>query len=148
MEYTDAEKSLIESTQWPSNLDGVTADALIVHGARLAVSWSYQSHELMRIAFATDKEAPEYKPAMRAYMDALVGMIAEAQVVDLLVQVQKENPSQAEELAQRIWQITEDGGVLTEFMWEYLVARGVDADAVFAVAEREASTVHPDRSTT
>lgn len=142
MEYTEAEKALIESTQWPSTEAGATADALIVHGARLAVSWSAQSHELMVKAYALDKESPERAPALRAYMDALIAMIAEAQVVDLLVQVQKLDGNIADDLASRLWGITEDGGVLTEFMWEYLDERGVDADAVFEFTRREDAAHH------
>lgn len=147
MEYTDAEKTLIESTKWPESEEAATADAMILHGARLAAAWSADSRELMTKAYAFDKDAPERKPALRAYMDALVAMIAEAQVVDLLVQVQADDATAADVLARRLWDLTEDGGVLMELMWEYIDARGVDADAVFDLSEREAVTNHPNGST-
>jgi hypothetical protein len=141
-DMTDDDKELIEQTVWPSRGEDATADALIVHAARLAVAMSAESHELMTKAFALDRDDPDRKPALRAYMDQVVSMVAQAQVADLLVAVQNDDRALADTLAHRIWSVTEDGGVITELMWEYLDDRGIDADAVFELAERDARANH------
>ncbi|MBW9118869.1 hypothetical protein JNB63_02055 [Microbacterium trichothecenolyticum] len=141
------EQTLIERTQWPIRPEDVTADALIIHGARLAMGWSANSHELAEVAFAQDRESPTYKPAMRAYLDAITGMIAEAQVVIALVDVQKRSPEQAEELARKLWECTEDGGALHELMFDYLDDRGLDAQAIWEEIETLAKTQAEETTT-
>lgn len=143
-DVTDAERALIEQTDWPKREEDATADALILYGARLAAVISAESHELMVKAFAIDTDSPERKLALRAWTDAVVSMISAAQVVDLLAQVQQTSREQADALAARIWDLTEDGGVLMELMWDALATRGLDADAVFAMAERWASPTNQE----
>lgn len=138
-DYTDEEKALIVATEWPQCEEDATADALIVHGARLAVTMRASTDLLMRKAFDTDKESPEYRPAMSAYIDGLTSMIAESQVVIALVELQKESRERADHIARRLWDLTEDGGVLPELMWEYLTDRGIDAEAIWARAEKDAA---------
>lgn len=145
-DYTDAEKALIDATQWPDTEDGATADALIVHGARLVAAMHAQNDVKMRKAFALDNEDPHRKPALRAYMDGVTSMIAEAQLVIALAEVQKTSREQADALSRLLWGLTEDGGALTELAWEVLDARGIDADAVFATAEKHAEPGDPSPS--
>lgn len=140
-EYTEDEKALIDATQWPAREADVTADALIVHGARLTIAMQANDERLMRDAFALDRESPDYKPAMRAYMDAVTGMIAEAQVVLALIAVQEDHGREAADaIALRLWEITEDGGVIGELMWGALDDRKINAEAVFELARKEEST--------
>lgn len=122
---------IVEQTKWPERVEDATADALIRHGARIAVAVQAQADDLMHEAFAIDRESPEYKPAMRRYLDAISAFIAEAQAVVALAEVQKRSPEAGDELARLMWELTEDGGVLHELMYDYLAGRGVDADAVF-----------------
>lgn len=145
-DYTEAEKALIDATQWPATEDAATADALIVHGARLVAAMHAQNDVKMRKAFALDTDHPERKPALSAYMDGVTSMIAEAQVVLALAEVQKASRDQADALSRLLWVLTEDGGALTELAWEALDARGIDADAVFATAERHAEPAVPDHT--
>lgn len=127
---------ILEQTKWPEREEDATADALVRHGARIAVAVQATADELMHEAFALDRESPEYKPAMRRYLDAVSGFIAEAQVVVALVETQKRSPEAADSLARLLWELTEDGGVLHELMYDYLAARGVDADAVFGFVRK------------
>ena len=138
-EYTDDEKELIGATGWPTSEADATADALIVHGARLAVAMHAANDVLMRRAYALPKDDTERQPALRDYLDGITSMIAEAQVVLALVAVQENHGRDAADaVAQRLWEMTEDGGVLTELMWEALDDREINADAVFALAEKSA----------
>lgn len=138
-EFTEDEKALIDATQWPKTEEDATADALIVHGARLALAMRAKTDVLMHEAFAFERDSPEGKAALRAYMDAITSMIAEAQLVLALVEVQKASREQADALARLLWELTEDGGVLPELMWDALTARGIDADAVWALADKSAA---------
>lgn len=70
-EFTDDEKALIDATQWPKTEEDATADALIVHGARLALAMRAKTDVLMREAFSIDRDSPEYKTAISAYMDSI-----------------------------------------------------------------------------
>lgn len=141
-DYTDDEKALIEATEWPTREESATADALIVHGARLAIAMHASNDVLMRKAFDLDRESPEYKPAMRAYVDGITSMIAEAQVVIALVQVQKTSREQADDVARMLWELTEDGGVLPELMFDYLTDRRIDANAMWALADKDATPLN------
>lgn len=138
-EFTDDEKALIDATQWPKTEEDATADALIVHGARLALAMRAKTDVLMREAFSIDRDSPEYKTAISAYIDSITSMIAEAQIVLALVEVQKASREQADALARLLWDLTEDGGVLPKLMWDALSARGIDADAVWALADKSAA---------
>ncbi|WP_353809140.1 hypothetical protein [Agromyces sp. SYSU T00194] len=133
---------LVAKTDWPKRDEDATADAMILHGARLTIAWQAETHQLMTRAFAVDRESAEYKPAMRRYVDAVQAMLAEAQVVVALVQVQRRSPELADEIARELYSMTEDGGVVGELMWEYLDARGVDADAAFSIIEELTTAEH------
>jgi hypothetical protein len=125
---------IVEATKWPETEDAATADALILHGARITVAWQERNAKAMREVYAFDREDPDRKPAMRNYIDGVTAMIAEGQLVISLVEVQKRSREQADELAKHLWGITEDGGALGELMWQYLDERGVDAETVFQAA--------------
>jgi hypothetical protein len=133
----EAAKAIVEQTDWPKTEEAVTADALILHGSRISMATRVSTDRLFDAWNRTERDSPEWKPALKAYLDSLSAMIAEAQVVIALVEVQKTSPGQADALARRLWELTEDGGVLPELMWDYLSDRGVDAQAVWDAAEAE-----------
>lgn len=133
------EDDVIAATEWPTHALLVTADALILHSARLAMAWQAKSDVLMHAAHVLDRESPEYRPAMRVYVDAVEMFIHEAQVAELLVAVQAKDAEFADALALRIWELTEDGGVLSERLWEHLDDRGIDADEVWRLSEESAA---------
>ncbi len=120
-----------EKMKWPETEEAATADALITHGARLAMSWSAEKGPLSRRAFSLAKDDPERPTALRKYLDAVSAMIAEAQVVAALVAVQKVSREQADELARHLWLITEDGGLVHELMFDYLDERGIPSEEVW-----------------
>lgn len=144
-ELTDEAKKLIEATEWPGRVEDVTADALITHGARLALAWEAETRPLSRRVFKMAKDDPERPEAMRRYLDATTAMIAEAQVTAALVAIQEVSREQANEVARRLWYMTEDGGLLSELMFDYLDARGVSSEAVWDAAQQDvASRTQPN----
>jgi len=62
---------LLKLTAWPEREEDATADALIVHGARLAMGWSAETRPLSARVFRMSKDDPEYQDAMRRYLDAM-----------------------------------------------------------------------------
>lgn len=131
-------KAIIDQTDWPKRREDATADALIVHSARLSLAAYAEAHKLSTPAFELPSDSPEYKPAMAAYLDALSTALVESQLAAALVLVQKRSPEEADLLASALYEYTEDGGILTELMFDYLNERGIDADAVWAAAEESA----------
>lgn len=130
--------TLMDQTDWPKRREDATADALIVHSARTALGAQAEARRLFDVWNGIEKDAPEWTPALRDYLDALSMAIADAQIAAALVYVQKWSSTRAGELARLLWEYTEDGGVLSELMFDYLNDRGVDADAVWEVAEADA----------
>lgn len=134
----ESTKALMDATDWPKYTEDATADALILHSARVSMAIRAKADVLMGEAFDLPKDDPQWRPAMRAYMDAATAMIAESSVAILLHKVQRHSREQADALARILWELTEDGGVLPELMYDYLTERGIDADAVWAAAEEDA----------
>lgn len=89
---------LLKLTAWPEREEDATADALIVHGARLAMGWSAETRPLSARVFRMSKDDPEYQDAMRRYLDAMTAMIAEAQVTAALVAIQEVSREQANDV--------------------------------------------------
>lgn len=133
---------LLKLTAWPEREADVSADALIVHGARLAMSWSSETRPLGSRVFRMSKDDPEYEDAMRRYLDAITAMIAEAQVAVALVAIQEVSREQADDVARRLWHFTEDGGLLHELMFDYLDDRGISSEAVWEAAEAFTASEH------
>lgn len=138
-DYTEDEQKLIDATEWPTTADLATADAMIVHGARLAMTMQADTDILSKRYFRMDRSDPGHRDAARAYMQSVVHMIAEAQVTIAIAKVQEKDRAAADELARTLWIYTEDGGLLHELMFDYLQDRGVDAQAMWDLAERSAS---------
>lgn len=134
-----AETDMISRTVWPDREEKVNADALIIHAARTAMALQATADALSHVAFSLKTGDPEYRPAMRSYIDAVEAFIHEAQVAELLVAVQSKDPEFADLLALRIWELTEDGGALSERLWQHLDERGIDADQVWLIAEESAN---------
>ena len=133
---------LLKLTAWPEREEAATADALIVHGARLAMGWSAETRLLSARVFRMSKDDPEYQDAMRRYLDAMTAMIAEAQVTAALVAIQEVSREQANDVARRLWHFTEDGGLLHELMFDYLDARGIPSEQVWEAAESFTASEH------
>jgi len=138
-DYTEDEQKLIDATEWPTSAELATADAMIVHGARLAMKMQADSDVLSKRFFRMDKTDPGYRDAARAYGERVTHMVAEAQATIALAKVQEKDRAAADELARTLWVYTEDGGLLHELMFDYLDARGVDSQAMLDLAERSAS---------
>lgn len=138
-DYTEDEQRLIDASEWPTTAELATADAMIVHGARLAMTMQADADVLSRRFFRMDKTDPGYRDAARAYGDSVVHMIAEAQATIAIAKVQEKDRAAADELARTLWIYTEDGGLLHELMFDYLDARGIDSQAMWSLAERSAS---------
>jgi hypothetical protein len=130
----EAAKAIVEQTEWPKTEDSATADALIVHGARVAAALTVSVDRRFDLWNRAETGTPERKARLRDYLDATTAMIAESQGVIALREVQKVSPAQADDLARTLWRLTEDGGVLSEIMFECLSERGVDAQAVWDAA--------------
>lgn len=145
-ELTEEAKKLVEATQWPERAEDATADALIVHGARLALAWEAETRPLSRRAFKMAKDDPERPEALRRYVDATAAMIAEAQVTAALVAIQEVSREQADEVARRLWHYTDDGGLLSELMFDYLDARGISSETVWEAAQQDAASHVPNET--
>lgn len=135
MTMNEAAKAIVEKTDWPKTEDGATADALILHGARVSMAMRAATDARFSAWSSSEKGTDEYTATLKEYLDSMSAMIAESQVVIALVEVQKRDTAEADALARRLYDLTEDGGVLQELMWDYLSARGVDAQAVWDAAE-------------
>ncbi len=136
---TTTSGEIAQKTKWPEREAEATADQLIIHGARLAMFIDVRHDQAYRDVPWGDKENPEYRPAINRYVESIAWMIAQAQVTLALAEVQRHSPEQAEDLAKHLWLMTEDGGALHELMFDVLNDRGIDAQAVWAAAEAEAS---------
>lgn len=133
----EAAQKIVKLTDWPEREEEATADALILHGARIAVALQVETDRRFEAWSGAERGTDEHKIALKAYLDSMSGMIAEAQVVIALVQVQKRDREQADVLARVLYELTEDGGVLPELMWDYLTERGIDAQSVWDAAKAE-----------
>jgi len=135
---TEEQRPWMAQTSWPNTQEEATADRLILHGARVAMAMAAVTDQLSERWFSLDKSDPEYVPARSRYLDAVSGQIAESQIVVALASLQQWSRDEADKMAARLWELTEDGGVLPELMWDYLTERGVDAEALWTAAQAEA----------
>lgn len=131
--------SEIITPTWPENRDEATADRLIACAATGTLELDHRHDALYDAVPWGDKEAPEYGPAIRRWADAISATVSRAQFAALLVTMQSQDRAVADAAAQLIWDMTDDGGWLIEIMWDYLNARGYDAEAIVKQirAERE-----------
>ncbi len=129
-----------DRTSWPQQTEDATADRLIVHAARITIALHENSHVLYTaVPWDNDKADPERRAAIVRYVDTVSAMVNSAQVGIALAEVQKRSRADADALALRIWELTEDGGALTELAWEHLDDRGVDPAEITRLA-RESAT--------
>ncbi|MCS4278034.1 hypothetical protein M2390_003257 [Mycetocola sp. BIGb0189] len=131
-------QEVVGLTAWPENESEVSADALIKHAARLVLDTSARAGLLMTAAYPKVGEATRDPAAFAQWGYAINAEISVAQVAVLLVEVQKHSPKLADDLARKLWDFTQEHGLLYELAWEYLDARGVDAESVRAAAEAKA----------
>jgi hypothetical protein len=124
-----------DQTAWPASTEGATADQMILHSIRqgaiehdIALAW-------MRHADLVESGTPESHRRNAKFAHGVGHFIANTQVALLLHEIQKRDKDLADELARLTFEVTEDGGTLGELSWEWLDARGVDADAFFEWAK-------------
>lgn len=129
---------ILDQIKWPETEQDATADALVKHGAMVAMVMSRENHDRMRAAYKYSKDDPERAGALREWVQGLAGEIAEAQVAVLLNTIQTDAPDRADELARMLWRYTEDGGLLYELMFDLLDARGIDAEGLRREIDAEA----------
>lgn len=124
---------------WPENEADATADRMIACAAAGTLDLHAEAHPLYREVPWDDKESPERTPAIRRWARALGYAVSLSQFAALLATMQEKSPEAADEAARLIWQMTEDGGWLFEIMFDYLNARGYDAQAIQEQAEKDAT---------
>lgn len=115
---------------WPDDRAEATADRLIACAATGTIDLDHRHDALYAAVPWGDKEAPEYGAAIRRWAEAISATVSRAQFAALLVTMQKRDRAAADEAAQLIWDMTDDGGWLIEIMWDYLNERGYDAEAI------------------
>lgn len=126
---------------WPENEVDATADRMIACAAAATLALHEEANPLYHAVPWDDKESPERTPAIRAWARALAHAISRGQFAALLATMQEKSPEAADDAARLIWRMTEDGGWLFEIMFDYLNARGYDAQAIQEQAEKDATEV-------
>lgn len=141
MTMSEAAQAIVAQTDWPKNEDAATADALILHGARVAIAMTVDHDKAFAAWNKSVKGTDEHRKTLHAYLEATTSMIAQSQVVVALVETQKRSYEEADHLARTLYMLTEDGGVFSELMWECLRDRNCDPQAVWDAADEERSDV-------
>lgn len=122
---------------WPETEAEATADRMIACAAAGTLELHAEADPLYRAVPWDDKESAERGPAIRRWARALAHSVSRGQTAALLVAMQEKSPEAADDAARLIWRMTEDGGWLFEIMWDYLNARGYDAQAIWDQAEKD-----------
>ncbi|MEV8265957.1 hypothetical protein AB0P00_17605 [Microbacterium sp. NPDC077057] len=123
---------------WPENESDANADRMIACATHHAVMLDAMISPLSAAVPWDNKEHPNYTSTIRRHADAVAATVTAAQYATLLVEVQKLAPESADQIAQRLWRMTEDGEWLITSLWEYLSDRGYDANGVYREAEERA----------
>ncbi|MCS4278037.1 hypothetical protein M2390_003260 [Mycetocola sp. BIGb0189] len=131
-------QEVVGLTAWPENESEVSADALIKHAARLVLDTSARADLMMPAVYPKVGEATRDQAAYTRWVQAITAEVSAAQVAVLLGEVQKHSPELADDLARKLWDFAQEPSLLYEMAWEYLDARGVDAESVRAAAEAKA----------
>lgn len=137
MEANDADTQ----TSWPKNAEMATADQMIRHSIRVGALDYDVALLWMRNADRFERGSAESVRSNGNFAREVGNFIANTQVAFLLHEIQKRDVDLADTLARLAFDLTEDGGVLGELSWEWLDARGVDADEFFAWSKTVAQEI-------
>lgn len=140
---SDSRKALVSLTEWPEAGEDATADALILCSARQATANHALGIEWLHRADDVDRDTPagdgERRRRNRLGFDHLGQFVTDSQVAYLLATIQKTDRALADDLARRLWDATEDGGLFGELGWEWLQNRGIDANEAWKIAQASAA---------
>tara|TARA_R110002051_G_scaffold1853_2_gene10175 strand:- start:8484 stop:8939 length:456 start_codon:yes stop_codon:yes gene_type:complete len=128
-------------TDWPKNTEMATADQMIRHSIRAGAIDHDVALLWMRDSDRFEHGTVENVRSISNFAFGVGSFIANTQVALLLHEIQKRDGELADTLARLVFDLTEDGGVLGELSWEWLDARGVDADGLFAWSKTVAQGV-------
>ena len=119
----------------PKTEEDVTAERIARHLTAQAFLTGDSTFKAGREALAPGAE-PE---KLRAYVNAITRLTDQFSTVFLLRALSEHAPDKVEEVALRLWECWQDGGVMPELLYDWLEAYGVDPDEFEKAAESEAA---------